>query len=90
MSTSSEFVALCRSQVALLTQGLGAALSIVLTEELVERRVPSQADSIVVYPMMFVGRVNALRLLPEKNGRHCSATAIRDIPETASAAVSSS
>ena len=37
MSASSEFVALCRSQVALLTQGLGAALSIVyLTEELVE------------------------------------------------------
>ncbi len=37
MSASSEFVTLCRSQVALLTQGLGAALSIVyLTEELVE------------------------------------------------------
>lgn len=37
MSASSEFVTLCRSQLALLTQGLGAALSIVyLTEELVE------------------------------------------------------
>lgn len=34
---SSEFVALCRSQLALLSQGLGAALSVVyLTEELVE------------------------------------------------------
>lgn len=37
MPTSSEFVALCRSQVALLTQSLGACLSVVyLTEELVE------------------------------------------------------
>jgi signal transduction histidine kinase len=37
MPTSSEFVALCRSQVALLTQALGASLSIIyLTEELVE------------------------------------------------------
>lgn len=35
MPTSSEFVSLCESQVALLTQGLGATLSIVyLTEEL--------------------------------------------------------
>ncbi len=35
MPTSTEFVGLCQSQVALLTQGLGAALSIVyLTEEL--------------------------------------------------------
>jgi signal transduction histidine kinase len=37
MPTSSEFVTLCRSQVALLTQALGASLSIIyLTEELVE------------------------------------------------------
>ncbi len=34
MPTSTEFVSLCQSQVALLTQGLGAALSIIyLTEE---------------------------------------------------------
>lgn len=48
--TSSEFVALCRAQVALLTQGLGASLSVVyLTQELVEgaetRLVP-----VVAYP----------------------------------------
>lgn len=37
MPASSEFIALCQSQVALLTSGLGAALSIVyLTEELVD------------------------------------------------------
>jgi len=47
---SSEFVALCKSQVAVLTQGLGAALSAVyLTEELIEG---SQAKLIpvVIYP----------------------------------------
>lgn len=37
MPTSSEFVELCRSQIALLTQALGASLSVIyLTEELVE------------------------------------------------------
>jgi len=37
MPTSSEFVALCRSQISLLSQTLGASLSVVyLTEELVE------------------------------------------------------
>ncbi|MBX9253134.1 GAF domain-containing sensor histidine kinase [Desmonostoc muscorum CCALA 125] len=37
MSASSDFLALCREQIALLTQGLGATLSIVyLTQELVE------------------------------------------------------
>ena len=37
LQTSAEFIALCRSQVALLTCGLGASLSAVyLTEELVE------------------------------------------------------
>lgn len=50
MPTSSEFVAICRSQVAILTQALGASLCIVyLTEELVEgaeaRLVP-----VVAYP----------------------------------------
>ncbi|MFM7425641.1 MAG: hypothetical protein ACKO7W_11720, partial [Elainella sp.] len=35
MPASSEFISLCQSQVALLTQGMGAALTIVyLTEEL--------------------------------------------------------
>ncbi len=50
MSASSEFVALCRAQVALLTQGLGATLSIVYcTDEAGEQ---SQGDlvPVVAYP----------------------------------------
>lgn len=50
MPTSSEFIELCRSQIALLTQALGASLSVIyLTEELVES---SQARLIPVaaYP----------------------------------------
>jgi signal transduction histidine kinase len=47
---SSEFVALCQSQVAVLTQGLGAALSAVyLTEELVEGG-ETKLIPVVVYP----------------------------------------
>ena len=47
---SSEFVALCKSQVAVLTQALGAALSAVyLTEELVEGVEPKLIP-VVVYP----------------------------------------
>ncbi|MFE1746725.1 ATP-binding protein [Coleofasciculus sp. H7-2] len=54
MSTSSEFVTLCQSQVALLTQGLGAALSVVyLTEELVEG-VPTKLRPVVAYPQTAV------------------------------------
>jgi signal transduction histidine kinase len=50
MPTSSEFVALCQSQVALLTQGLGSELSIIyLTAELVEGA-SSGLVPIVVYP----------------------------------------
>ena len=52
MSTSSDFLALCREQIALLTQGLGATLSIVyLTQELVET--PSgeaKLIPVVIYP----------------------------------------
>ncbi|HEY9821193.1 MAG TPA: GAF domain-containing sensor histidine kinase [Candidatus Sericytochromatia bacterium] len=48
--TSSEFIALCKSQVTVLTQGLGAALSAVyLTEELVEGDKPKLIP-VVVYP----------------------------------------
>lgn len=48
--SSSEFVALCRSQVAVLTQTLGAALSAVyLTQELVEEATPKLIP-VVVYP----------------------------------------
>ena len=47
---SSEFVALCKSQVAVLTQGLGAALSAVyLTQELVEGA-EAKLIPVVVYP----------------------------------------
>jgi len=52
MSASSEFVALCRSQIALLTQGLGASVGIVyLTEKLVEDA-PAKLIPIVAYPEM--------------------------------------
>ncbi|NJP10231.1 MAG: sensor histidine kinase [Leptolyngbyaceae cyanobacterium RU_5_1] len=50
MPISSEFVALCRAQVALLTQGLGASLSVVyLTSELV-KGARSQLVPVVAYP----------------------------------------
>ncbi|HEY9873257.1 MAG TPA: HAMP domain-containing sensor histidine kinase [Candidatus Obscuribacterales bacterium] len=50
MPASSELLALCRTQVTLLTQGLGATLSIVyLTEELVEGTQPKLIP-VVVYP----------------------------------------
>lgn len=69
MSTSSEFITLCRSQVALLTQGLGAALSVVyLTEELVEgESTQTKLIPIVAYPeaIMWQGS-NAVKLLPQE------------------------
>ncbi|MBK4731429.1 HAMP domain-containing histidine kinase [Oxynema sp. CENA135] len=47
MSASAEFIDLCKSQVALLTKGLGASLSVVyLTEERVEGRLVP----VVAYP----------------------------------------
>lgn len=50
MPASSEFIALCRSQVALLTNGLGAVLSIIyLTEELTDAT-DTKLVPIVVYP----------------------------------------
>lgn len=50
MPTSSEFVALCRAQISLLTQGLGASMSVVyLTQQLVEGSEP-QLVPIVAYP----------------------------------------
>ena len=71
MSTSSEFVTLCRSQVSLLTQGLGAALSVVyLTEELVEGgSTQTKLIPIVAYPeaVMWQGS-NAVKLLPKEMG----------------------
>lgn len=50
MPTSSEFVALCRAQIALLTQGLGASLSVVyLTQDLVSGA-ETQLVPIAAYP----------------------------------------
>ncbi|MBW4559979.1 MAG: GAF domain-containing sensor histidine kinase [Mojavia pulchra JT2-VF2] len=52
MSASSDFVALCREQIALLTQGLGASLSVVyLTQELVEAPTDqAKLIPVVIYP----------------------------------------
>ncbi|WP_016948877.1 ATP-binding protein [Anabaena sp. PCC 7108] len=52
MSASSDFIALCREQISLLTQGLGASLSVVyLTQELVETSTgEAQLIPVVVYP----------------------------------------
>lgn len=51
MPASSEFVALCRTQIALLTQGLQASFSAVyLTEELTDDDASTQLIPIVTYP----------------------------------------
>ncbi|WP_414526695.1 ATP-binding protein [Nodularia chucula] len=52
MSASSDFVALCREQIALLTQGLGASLSVVyLTQELVDAPAgEAKLIPVVVFP----------------------------------------
>ncbi|GAP93975.1 two-component sensor histidine kinase [Leptolyngbya sp. NIES-2104] len=62
MPTSSEFIELCRSQIALLTQAMGASLSVIyLTEELVES---SQARlmPIAAYPDNAVALERSSRL----------------------------
>lgn len=50
MPTSSEFFTLCQSQVALLTQGLGAALSIVYLTEEFNATTETQLIPVVAYP----------------------------------------
>ncbi|MGI2905610.1 GAF domain-containing sensor histidine kinase [Tolypothrix sp. VBCCA 56010] len=52
MSASSEFITLCQEQIALLTQGLGATLSVVyLTQELAEATTgEAKLIPVVVYP----------------------------------------
>ncbi|MBR8833645.1 MAG: HAMP domain-containing histidine kinase [Stigonema ocellatum SAG 48.90 = DSM 106950] len=69
MSAGSEFVALCREQMALLAQGLGASLSIVyLTQELLETSTnEAKLTPVVVYPETAVGPTErALALLPKQ------------------------
>ncbi len=68
MSASSELVALCRSQVALLTQSLGASLSVVyLTEELQEEgESQTKLIPIVIYPETAAWQAaTVLTLIPE-------------------------
>lgn len=52
MSASSDFLALCREQMALLTQGMGAGFSVVyLTQELVEKPTgEARLIPVMVYP----------------------------------------
>jgi signal transduction histidine kinase len=52
MSASSDFLALCREQIALLTQGMGASFSVVyLTQELVEKPTgEARLIPVMVYP----------------------------------------
>lgn len=88
MSASSEFVTLCRSQVALLTQGLGAALSIVyLTEELVEGgNEQTKLIPLVTYPETAVAWEGFdVAVLPEKTSsnfpRLLTETALKNDPK---------
>ena len=52
MSASSDFLALCREQMALLTQGMGASFTVVyLTQELVEKPTgEARLIPVIVYP----------------------------------------
>jgi signal transduction histidine kinase len=65
MPASSEFVALCRLQLALLTQSLGASLSIVyLTQDMAEG-LEAQLVPLVAYPEMTARPRQAALHLPE-------------------------
>lgn len=88
MSASSEFIALCRSQVALLTGGLGASLSIVyLAEERLED-VETRLVPVVIYPETehFWKEDPRLRLLPgDRNSvkqllQHQSQVQVKELP----------
>lgn len=69
MSASSEFVALCQSQVALLTQGLGAAFSVVyLTEKLVEEGTETKLIPLLAYPEAAV-REGSAALIPQSGSQ---------------------
>jgi signal transduction histidine kinase len=73
--TSSEFVALCRAQVELLTQGLGASLSVVyLTEETADGA-EAKLIPVVAYPETAAAWEDEHFLLPAagKSGKSASA-----------------
>lgn len=90
ISPSSEFVALCRTQIALLTQGLGAALSVVyLTEELVEGgTAQAKLIPVVAYPETAVGWEGSnVALLPEETRGDTQPLLLSEtLPQSASAA----
>jgi signal transduction histidine kinase len=70
LPTSSEFVALCRSQVALLTQVLGASMSVVyLTETLIEGS-EAQLVPVAAHPesALVLERSSQLALSPSTDG----------------------
>ncbi|MCY7390206.1 MAG: sensor histidine kinase, partial [Leptolyngbyaceae cyanobacterium CAN_BIN12] len=50
MPISSEFIALCRSQVSLLTQTVGASISVVYINQELGEGAPAQLVPIAVYP----------------------------------------
>ncbi len=75
MPASSEFISLCRSQIALLTQGLGAALSVVyLTERLLEEgNAGDKLIPVVAYPEtagIWEGSPRAGAILPATKDRN--------------------
>ncbi|HLO88340.1 MAG TPA: ATP-binding protein [Nostocaceae cyanobacterium] len=85
ISASSDFIALCREQMALLTQGLGASLSVVyLTQELVKTSSgEAQLIPVVVYPETVALRheeqpieATGSLTLPDHQGRWLTAVAV--------------
>ncbi len=50
MPISSEFIALCRSQISLLTQAVGASISVVYINQELEAGTPAQLVPVAVYP----------------------------------------
>ncbi len=76
MPTSSEFMALCRSQIMLLTQALGASLSVIyLTEELVETS-QAQLIPIAAYPDISVALEKTNRFALPDSSESVSASSI--------------
>jgi hypothetical protein len=59
---SSEFMALCRSQLRLLTEGLGASLSVVYMTEELEGSGESKLLPVVVYPETSAARAQSVGL----------------------------
>jgi signal transduction histidine kinase len=96
MSASPEFISLCRYQVASLTQGLGAALSVVyLTERLIEEgTAQDKLIPVVAYPetaLRWEERRSLGALLPSaKLGENLPRLSSKTISEKASKTVLSS